>query len=130
MTDHPAADGPMVLVVDDDPNIQRWAGAILGSVGCRVSHAPDVLTGIMAVRSAKPDVIVLDLHLPGGGGRVFLERLRKLPAFQRIPVLILSADLNPHTAGPLQEFGITGLLEKPVSGQLFIRSVLQAARPG
>ncbi len=120
--------GPSVLLVDDDPDMQRWVETVLESTGCRVRRAADVVTGLMAVRSVHPDVIVLDLHLPGGGGKVFLERLRKLSEFQKTPVLILSANLSPQALTSVQRLGVAGMLEKPVSGRLFLQAVLQAAR--
>ena len=126
--DQTAPAGPSVLVVDDDPDIQRWAAAILEPQGCRIAKAEDVLTGLMMVRRVEPDVIVLDVHLPGGGGKVFLERLRKLAAYQKTPVLILSAELSEKVAGSLQIHGISGLLEKPVNPALFTQAVLRAAK--
>lgn len=124
--EHPL--GPSVLVVDDDRDMLRWAAGLLEPNGCRVSHASDALTGISAVRTVKPAVIVLDTHLPGGGVKVFLERLRHLTAFQKTPVLLLSADLNAKVAASLQPFGIAGMLEKPANPRLFIQTVLQLAR--
>ena len=118
--------GPSVLLVDDDPDIRKWVEAVLESTGCRLAYAADVVTGLMAVRSAHPDVIVLDLHLPGGGGKVFLERLRKLQEFQKTPVIILSADLGPKAITSVQPLGVAAMLEKPVSARLFVQAVIQA----
>ncbi|HLB55612.1 MAG TPA: response regulator [Gemmatimonadales bacterium] len=123
-----AGHGPSVLVVDDDPDLQRWVAAVLEPNGCQVACAADTPTGLMMVHSVKPDVIVLDVNLPGGGGKVFLERLRKLAGFQHTPVLILSAEISTKVAISLQPFEVAAMLEKPANARLFIQAVLQAAR--
>ncbi|MGQ0703628.1 MAG: response regulator [Gemmatimonadales bacterium] len=115
-----------VLVVDGDPDIQRWVVATLEPHGCRVARAVDVLTGVSMVRTVRPDVIVLDLDLPGGGGKVFLERLRTFDAFKQTPVLVLTAEVSPRIASQLQALGIAGILEKPVNARLFVHAILRA----
>lgn len=121
---------PAVLVVDDDPNMQRWAAGVLQTAGYRVASASDALTGMMVVRSFQPDVIVVDLGLPGGGGKGFVERLRRLTAFQRTPVLILSAKLSSDSRRELAPLGVADFLDKPVNPALFIRAVHRAATGG
>jgi DNA-binding response OmpR family regulator len=121
---------PAVLVVDDDPNMQRWAAAVLKPAGYRVASATDALTGLMVVRSVKPDVVVVDLGLPGGGGKAFVERLRTLTAFQKTPILVLSGKLNSDYQREFAPLGVTEFLHKPVNPALFLRAVHRAASGG
>lgn len=126
MTSPPSQAPLSVLVVDDDPNMQRWASAILQSAGHRVAVAADAMVALMMVRSFHPDVVVLDLGLPAGGGKGFLARLRKLPAYGKIPVVILSGSITPATANDLAPFGVSLLLKKPADPALFLETVRKA----
>jgi CheY-like chemotaxis protein len=97
--------GQRILVVDDDRTVLTYLGRILGGEGYRVFTAMDALQGPMVARRAEPDLVVLDLAMPGGGGTTVLDRLRRLQGTMRVPVVIYSA-LPPErverlvTAGP------------------------------
>lgn len=81
--------GVAVLVVADDAEVRRSVTASLQPAGFRLATASDALTGLTVVRSFRPDLIVLSLGAAGGGAAGFIERLRKLTLFQKIPVLEL-----------------------------------------
>jgi CheY-like chemotaxis protein len=111
------------LVVDDDPNMQRWVGAVLQPAGYQVVTAADAVSALMLVRSSLPELIVLDLGLPAGGGHSFLERLRKLASFQQTPVIVLSGKVTPEARRQLTPLGVTAFLEKPITPQAFLKAV-------
>ena len=123
MTQPPEETRPAVLVIDDDPDMQRWVTGVLQPAGYRVQSAADALTGVMAVRSFHPDLIVLDLAIPGGGGKIFLERLRHLSSFQQTPVLVLSGRLTAESREQLTPLGVIEFLEKPINPASFVRAV-------
>jgi DNA-binding response OmpR family regulator len=82
---------PRVLLVDDDPAILRLLDVNFRMEGFDVdatSHGEDALA---AAAHATPDVVVLDLMLPGMDGREILRRLRADPATASVPVLFLTA---------------------------------------
>jgi DNA-binding response OmpR family regulator len=82
---------PRILLVDDDPAILRLLDVNFRMEGFDVdatSHGEDALA---AIARATPDVIVLDLMLPGMDGREILRRLRAEPATASVPVLFLTA---------------------------------------
>ena len=56
---------PSALIVDDEPNIRRMVGALLGAEGFDVREAPDGASGLARAREAETDVILLDLMMPG-----------------------------------------------------------------
>jgi DNA-binding response OmpR family regulator len=97
--------GERILVVDDDRAVLTYLRRILGREGYRVFTAMDALQGPMVARQAEPDLVVLDLALPGGGGTTVLDRLHRLQGTMQVPVLVYSA-LPPErverlvTAGP------------------------------
>ena len=93
---------PTVLIIDDEPNIRRMVGALLGAEGYEVRDASDGVTGISRAADHDPDVVLLDLMMPGNlDGMQTLERL-DTPKF--IPVTISDkADVYPalrHFFGP------------------------------
>jgi len=82
--------GERILVIDDDRAVLTYLGAVLGREGYRVYTALDALQGPMVARQAQPDLVVLDLAMPGGGGPAVLDRLRRMQGTMAIPVLVYS----------------------------------------
>src|SRR4051812_50230122 len=68
--------GPRVFVVDDHAMVRAGVRAELGDDVTLVGEAPDVATAVEGIRTTVPDVVLLDVHLPGGGGRAVVEALR------------------------------------------------------
>ena len=77
-----------ILVIEDDEGIREMLTYHLGSAGFMVIEAADGSAGLRAARTGHPDVILLDLMLPGIGG---LELCRVLRKTSRVPILIISA---------------------------------------
>ncbi|HVO10285.1 MAG TPA: response regulator [Vicinamibacteria bacterium] len=82
--------GERILVIDDDRPVLTYLKAVLGRAGYRVFTALDALQGSMVARQAQPDLVVLDLAMPGGGGRAVLDRLRRMQATMQIPIVVYS----------------------------------------
>jgi DNA-binding response OmpR family regulator len=77
-----------VLVVDDDPDIRDLVAELLGRAGYTVATAADGREGLRAMYSSQPDLVVLDVSMPGLDGWQTLERIRDL---SDVPVLMLTA---------------------------------------
>jgi DNA-binding response OmpR family regulator len=77
-----------VLVVDDDPDIRRLVGELLGRAGYAVHEAGDGRAGLREVHSWRPDLVILDVNMPELDGFATLERIRDL---SEVPVLMLTA---------------------------------------
>ena len=82
--------GERILVVDDDRTVLTYLKAVLGGEGYRVFTAMDALQGPMVARQSQPDLVVLDLAMPGGGGPAVLDRLRRMQGTMQIPVVVYS----------------------------------------
>src|SRR5215216_5125217 len=80
-----------VLVIEDESPIRTVLADVLGDAGYAVLEAADGLQALRQLRASRPDLIVLDLMMPGMSGWQFLERSRKQLERLNIPVLILSA---------------------------------------
>jgi two-component system KDP operon response regulator KdpE len=79
---------PSILAIDDEPQLLAALGTILEGRGYRLRTARNGAMGLDAVADERPDVVLLDLAMPGIDG---LEVCRRLRAFSRVPILVLSA---------------------------------------
>jgi len=80
-----------ILVVDDEPDIVRVVVRIMEGRGHSVSTAHDGFEALAQVRSARPDVIILDLNLPGMNGFEVCKRLRADESTRAIPIVMMTA---------------------------------------
>lgn len=121
-------DGPprTVLIVDDDGDLRRVLRAQLEGAGYRVLEARDGSAAFHVAREANPDVITVDLSMPGVSGWELVERLEEDPEASRIPVIVLSG------MGPDADTEATARLPrvmKPVSPDSLLAEVARAVRP-
>jgi two-component system OmpR family response regulator len=98
-----------VLVVDDEPVIRALVTAGLQADDLEVVGVADGATAIAAVTESIPDLVLVDVGLPGMDGREVLRRLRTNPATASIPVLLLTG-LEPE-----EDTGADGIVHKPFS---------------
>lgn len=123
------AAAPCVLVVDDDDTVREVVRRYLTRDGHRVIEAPDGATGLAAVRREHPDLVVLDLMLPGIDG---LEVCREIRASSTVPVIMLTAlgEESDRVVG--LEYGADDYVVKPFSPRelaLRVGRVLDRAAP-
>ncbi|HEY3833779.1 MAG TPA: PAS domain S-box protein [Acidimicrobiia bacterium] len=113
-------DTTVLYIEDNDANV-RLVEAMLAMFGVRAAFSATTgEQGIAVAAQERPDVILLDLHLPDMPGEQVLRRLRAIDAARDVPVLIVTADANPGTSRRLLNAGVTGYITKPVGvGQLF-----------
>jgi two-component system nitrogen regulation response regulator NtrX len=103
-----------VLIIDDEPNIRRMVGALLASEGFEVREAPDGATGVAQATESEPDLVLLDLMIPGLlDGMAVLERLRA--AYPDLPVVMMSGRAGLADAVKATRLGAVNFLEKPLS---------------
>ena len=81
---------PCVLVVDDDPDIERFLSSRLGKCGVDTLYASDGVQGYRMARKEEPSVIISDYFMPNGDAHYLLCRLRGTPATEHIPVFVMS----------------------------------------
>ncbi|MCC3761951.1 response regulator transcription factor [Glycomyces sp. TRM65418] len=125
----PDAD-PRVLVVDDDPALADVVARYLRREGFEVDYAPDGATGLRRALATLPDLVVLDLMMPGMDGFEVCRRLRRATS---IPVVMLTAlgEEDDRIAG--LDLGADDYVTKPFSPRELaarVRAVLRRAAPG
>ena len=99
-----------ILVVDDEPRISRLVCDYLDQAGYRAVEAGDGPSALEAFRGHQPDLVVLDLGLPGLDG---LDVIRRLRAFSRVPIIILSARSDETDRVVGLELGADDYVVKP-----------------
>jgi len=115
-----------VLIADDSRFQVQMVASWLTPKGFEVIFAVDALqTWMMALRS-NPDLILLDINMPGGTGIEVLKRLRMSSKTQHIPVIVVSGDENPGTESKARSLGATEFLHKPVEQEQLCASVDRA----
>lgn len=104
--------GRRVLLVDDAAEVRLLLQLVLEGDGFVVTVAQDGPEGLAAARVQQPDVVLLDVQLPGMDGPDVLRALRADAATAALPVVLLTAEPAGVTE-PLHALGITGVLRKP-----------------
>lgn len=115
-----AESGRLALVVEDDPKAAELVRLQLEEEGFRVQVAPDAEQGLELARSLRPDLITLDIMMPGMTGWQFLEAVKLEELLASIPVIIvsMSADENKGIA-----LGANKILQKPLDKQELNRAL-------
>ena len=123
---------PEVLVVEDEPDIQALIVHHLTRDGFRCRTAADGAEALTRLRAATPDLVVLDLMLPGMDGLELTRRLRAEPAWAALPIIMLTAKADEVDRVVGLEIGADDYVAKPFSPKELIarvRAVLRRARP-
>jgi CheY-like chemotaxis protein len=103
-----------ILVVDDDPDIRRIAALALERLGgFRVELASGAEEALELIAKELPDVVLLDVSMPGRDGPATLLALRALPGAERIPVVFFTATSSEEEAARLCALGAVGVVAKP-----------------
>jgi len=115
--------GQKILIVDDDKDILRGLSVRLKANGYNLSFAADGISAIGAARKEDPDVIILDIGLPGGDGFSVMERLGSLLSVAHIPIIILTAlDTSGNKERALNA-GARAFLQKPVDNDVLLETL-------
>ncbi|MBI5514960.1 MAG: response regulator [Deltaproteobacteria bacterium] len=108
-----------VLVVEDNALNRQLVRDVLELRGHEVLEAEDVPTGLALALEAVPDVAVLDIQLPGGGGEALARALRREPRLRRLPLLAVTAYAMPGDRERFLAAGFDGYLSKPIDTRAF-----------
>ncbi|HEY9788294.1 MAG TPA: response regulator [Candidatus Obscuribacterales bacterium] len=103
-----------VLMVDDDQNIRRICQVCLTNVGkWQVFLASSGFEALETAAREKPDVILLDVMMPEMDGPTTLAKLREDPALKDVPVVLMTAKVQPHEVEQYTNLGAVGVISKP-----------------
>lgn len=104
-----------ILIADDDRVIAQLAAAVVRQVGHVPVHAYDAMQTVMfAMRAPAPDLIILDINMPGGTGIDALRKLKQSTRTDQIPVIVLSGSIDQSLPAKVKELGAAAFLAKPL----------------
>jgi len=109
-----------ILIVDDDPAVLRGVGGLLRDEGLRAAEARSVAEAEKILQGPEaPDLMLLDLRMPGESGLAWLGRLQPLP----LPVVVLSGEASATDAVTALRLGAADFVEKPPSAERLLTSI-------
>jgi two-component system cell cycle response regulator DivK len=121
--------GELILIVEDNEKNLKLVRDVLQFRGYRTLDAVTGETGISLATEHQPDLILMDIQLPGLGGEAALTRLQAEPSTAAIPVVALTAQVMAGDRERLLGAGFAGYVTKPISVREFpeqVRGFLEA----
>ena len=121
------AEAPLVLVVDDDERLRELYRVNLSHRGLRVVEAASGADALDCARATPPNVIVLDLSMPGSDGWTVLSALKDDANLAKVPIVVLTGQTDDDTEARVRSAGAVAYIGKPVDTEDLIRVVLRHA---
>jgi DNA-binding response OmpR family regulator len=118
--------GKKILIIDDDPHLLLGLTPRLAANSYTVVTATDAISAVSVARKEVPDLIILDLGLPGGDGFLVLERIRNLAGLAATPVIVLSARNPVDNRKRSLDAGAVNFFQKPPDIHEFLSAIRQA----
>ena len=117
---------PKVLIVEDDQPLRYFYRTVLAMAGFEVREARSGYEAMQSIDSDPPAIVVLDLGLPGFGGRTVLEDLAAQAHTRLIPVVVVTG----QTGTAIGRLDAAGLLTKPISADQLVATVRKCLASG
>ena len=102
-----------ILSVDDSASMRQMIQLTLSGAGYQVVQAQDGADGLAKAQAATVDLVVTDLNMPVMNGLALIKELRKLPAYQGVPILFLTTESDAALKSEAKAAGATGWITKP-----------------
>ncbi|MCX5669395.1 MAG: response regulator [Candidatus Omnitrophica bacterium] len=112
-----------ILIVEDEKELMFGLATLLKSQGYLIIAANDSLFGISLAHKEKPDLIILDLGLPAGGGFYVLENLKNSVGTFDIPILVLTAQQGLDLEEKAKQMGAVAYFHKPFEPELLLSQI-------
>ncbi len=120
----PPGRGVVVLQIEDNPSNAALVEQVLAKrPGVRLVSAVEGRSGFELARQHRPDLVLLDLHLPDLPGGELFHRLKAVPELADTKVVVVSADATPSRIREMLDLGVEGYLTKPVDVEALLRLV-------
>ena len=113
----------LILIIEDNEKNLKLVRDVLQVKGYETIEAGTAEDGIVLARSRKPDLVLMDIQLPGMNGIDALKLLRADAATSRIPVIAVTASVMQQDRNLITEAGFDGYIGKPINLKEFIDTV-------
>jgi DNA-binding response OmpR family regulator len=118
------------LIVDDDVEMRQLLGEELRDLGHESIYAVNASQAVSLAQSARPDLILLDLRLPGDDGFSVLEQLRNITDLASIPVIVFSNLRSPQTEERALMLGAREFVQKTLRGNNLVDAIARVLDGG
>ena len=118
----------LILIVEDNEKNLKLVRDVLQVKGYATLEAGTAEDGLKLARARKPDLILMDIQLPGMSGIEALKALRAEPATAAIPVVAITASVMQQDRQQIMSAGFDGFIEKPINLRGLLDTVKQAVR--
>ena len=115
--------GNKILIIEDDADLRRGLNVRLRASEYETAFASDAVTALGVAKKEEPDLILLDLGLPGGGGFVVLERMQYIASLACIPVIVVSASDPKTNEKRALDAGAVAFFQKPVDNEQLMKAI-------
>jgi DNA-binding response OmpR family regulator len=119
---------PKILIIEDDVDLATVLQMNLEVKGYDIVLAHDALQGTSSVHNEKPDLIILDINLPAGGGLSVLKNIKISVKTKTIPIVVLSGTEDEELKHKVLHAGITDFIKKPYDLEDLCRRIKSALR--
>lgn len=118
--------GELILIVEDNERNRKLVRDVLAFHGYRLAEAETGEDGVRLARELRPDLVLMDIQLPGIDGIAALGQLRGDPATRAIPVIAVTASAMTQDRQKIMAAGFDGYQSKPIRVREFLDAVRQA----
>jgi two-component system cell cycle response regulator DivK len=121
----------LVLIIEDNEKNMKLARDILRAKGYDIVEATSGEEGVKLAKEKKPDLVLMDIQLPGINGIEAFRQIRAHPGTARVPVVALTASVTPTDRSAITAAGFDAFIGKPISLKEFVATVkrlLEGAR--
>lgn len=105
---------PLILIVDDELPHLRLTEIMLVKTGCMIMTAQDPREALEVLSNCTPDLVLMDVQMPGMTGLELSNRIRKIERLRELPIILLTSHLTEEVTRTATEHGIENVLQKPV----------------
>ena len=120
----------LILIVEDNEKNMKLVRDILQAKGYQTLEAVNAEDGIVLAAEKKPDLVLMDIQLPGMNGIEALKVLRADPTTAHIPVVAITASVMQQNKQQVMDSGFNGFIEKPINLRQFLASVQSVLTTG
>jgi DNA-binding response OmpR family regulator len=112
-----------ILIVEDDQNMRRTLNVRLRANDYDTAFASDAIEALSIAKKEKPDLVLLDLGLPGGDGFMVMDRMKDIASLSCLPVIVVSARDPEGNKDRALSAGAEAFFQKPVDNEQLIAAI-------
>lgn len=125
MTSGPVPGRRMILVADDDKDLVTALSIRLRAAGYEVACAYDGTEALRLAAETKPDLLILDIRMPAGGGFSTIDKMKHSLSTRNVPVIFLTAFDDDEMRQKARSLGAAGYFRKPFDDDAFMETIVK-----